>query len=29
MEELRENAGFRIGAELVADLLKESGETTG
>ena len=29
MEELRENAGFRIGAELVADLLKESGETPG
>ena len=29
MEELRENAGFRIGAGLVADLLKESGETTG
>jgi len=29
MEELRENAGFRIGAELVADLVKENGETSG
>ncbi|HID62210.1 MAG TPA: DUF3368 domain-containing protein [Anaerolineae bacterium] len=26
MEELREKAGFRIGAELFADLVKESGE---
>jgi hypothetical protein len=26
MEQLREKAGFRIGAELFADLLRESGE---
>ena len=26
MEELREKAGFRIGAELFADLVRESGE---
>ena len=26
MEELRQKAGFRIGAELFADLVKESGE---
>lgn len=27
MGELREKAGFRIGAELFADLVKEDGET--
>ncbi len=26
MEELREKAGFRIGAELIADILRENGE---